>query len=332
MHQKSAAKPTTQSPPTILLTIDVEDWFQVENLRPWFPPDHWHEHPLRVETNTHCLLDLFDSFKKPIRATFFILGWIAQRCPQLVQAIHNRGHEVASHGNSHLLCNQMAPADLLEDLCTSKQRLEALTGQPVYGYRAPNFSIDDNVLQMIHQCGYRYDASYNSFAMNHRYGRISNNHKQTGMALQLGEQFHELPISNLQLAGKTIPWGGGGYFRLLPPPLFNAGVRHILQKTGVYHFYIHPWELDPDQPKVQTKPTLNTWRHYLNLHQTQTRLHHLITRFKHCRFQTCTQYIETITTTTTTTNNNQQQPTHNQQPTTHNTVGWIKRSGSTNTP
>lgn len=281
--------------PTILLTIDVEDWFQVENLRPWFPPDRWNEHPLRVEANTHRLMDLFDSFHHPVKATFFVLGWIARRCPQLVREIYNRGHEVASHGLNHLLCNQMAPARLLDDLRTSKHRLEQIIGAPVHGYRAPNFSIDDRVLKQIQQCGYRYDASYNSFERHHRYGRITQaGLPRNGLAIRLGPNFHELPISNLTLAGQTVPWGGGGYFRLLPSLVFNTGVRHILRQTGAYHFYMHPWEVDPEQPRVPSQNGLNTWRHYLNLRKTHTRLQRMITRFQHCRYQTCSQYLATI--------------------------------------
>lgn len=296
LSSPSAASSKAPAPATILLTIDVEDWFQVENLRPWFPPARWDAPALRVEANTHRLLDLFDSFTHPVKATFFILGWIAERCPQLVREIHHRGHEVASHGHGHQLCNQLAAPSLLADLQQSKQLLEQIIGQPIHGYRAPNFSIRDDVLKIIRQCGYRYDASYNSFEMHNRYGHITHQHfKKAGIALALDTAFYELPISNLRLAGQTIPWGGGGYFRLLPPPLFNAGVRAILHQTHAYHFYMHPWEVDSDQPKVKEANGFNGWRHYLNLRKTLPRLQRMITEFKHCRFLTCRQYLDTVT-------------------------------------
>lgn len=280
------------SPPVMLLTIDVEDWFQVENLRPWFPPERWDEPALRVEANIHHLLDLFDGFAWPVKATFFVLGWIAERCPEMVRAIHQRGHEVGSHGYGHLLCNQLAPDALRADLQHSKQLLESIIGAPVVGYRAPNFSIDDDILGRIQACGYRYDASYNSFKLNKRYGRVANRqHKRAGIAWQINEHFHELPISNMELAGRTFPWGGGGWFRLLPTAVFHAGVRHILDRKGTYHFYFHPWEVDPGQPRVQEAKGLNAWRHYLNLHKTTGRLQQMIQRFRQCRFLTCRQYI-----------------------------------------
>ena len=294
-HHREPVKDQHRNPPTLLLTIDVEDWFQVENLRPWFPPSEWHAQPLRVEANTHRLLDLFDTFDHPVKATFFILGWIADKCPRLVREIHQRGHEVASHGFKHLLCSQMDPPGLAADLRKSKHILEAIIGAPIHGYRAPNFSIDDHTLQQIRQCGYRYDASYNCFERHHRYGHITQKgFPRNGLAIRLDPNFHELPISNLTLAGQTIPWGGGGYFRFLPSLVFNTGVRHILRQSGAYHFYMHPWEVDPDQPRVQCANGFNTWRHYLNLRKTHSRLQRMIARFQHCRFLTCSQYLDAI--------------------------------------
>ena len=182
-------KPTNHS--TILLTFDIEDYFQVENLRPWYPPETWDNQELRVEKNTHKILNLLDSIelKNPIKpnkpkelnkpanpkATFFILGWLAQRLPNLVHEIQNRGHEIASHGFNHLMCNQMNTRELQKDLIRSKQILEDITGEEVTGYRAPNFSITDQSLKLIQNCGYKYDSSYNDFSKHGRYGYISIN-------------------------------------------------------------------------------------------------------------------------------------------------------------
>ena len=153
---------------SILLTIDVEDWFQVENFRHWIPFDSWPSKELRVEKNTHRLLDLFDSFNgqqatgsgqnENLHATFFVLGWLAERLPNLIMEISKRGHEVASHGYNHNLCYKESYGDLKKGLTDSKKLLEDITGQPIFGYRAPNFSIDDNTLKLVRDCGYLYDS------------------------------------------------------------------------------------------------------------------------------------------------------------------------------
>jgi len=183
----------------ILLTIDVEDWFQVENFKEYIPFDSWSSCELRVEKNTHRLLDLLDSvnfkfqvssFK--ISATFFILGWIAEKLPNLVKEIHARGHEVASHGYYHNLCNDSSSDDLRKDLIDSKRLLEDIIGDRVYGYRAPSFSINAEVLKIIEDCGYLYDSSYNSFSMHGRYGQISlSQNGQKGIANKILRTPHE---------------------------------------------------------------------------------------------------------------------------------------------
>jgi len=342
---------------TILITIDVEDWFQVENFRPWIPFDTWNQRELRVEQNTHRLLNLFDSvgsagkleaigqkanriksyearmlegsedFKLPslpasqlqaekdelsamsyqlnnngqratdnrqkkVQATFFVLGWLAERLPHLVREIHSRGHEVASHGDSHRVCNQQSTAELKKDLIDSKKKLEDIIGSAVNGYRAPNFSIDNDILKLIEDCGYGYDSSYNSFTLHGRYGRISlNGHIKKGIAHQIADNFFELPISNLIMKGRTLPLGGGGYFRLMPYRFFRLGVHLILKKDGAYVFYIHPWEIDPDQPVVKKAPARFKFRHYSNLSKSLDKLIKFIDSFSNCQFITCSQYL-----------------------------------------
>lgn len=282
--------------PTILLTIDVEDWFQVENLRPWFPPELWSNYPLRVERNTHRLLDLFDQFTRPtVKATFFILGWIAEQLPDLVKEINRRGHEVASHGYGHMMCNKIGFNELEKDLYRSKSLLEDMTGIEIKGYRAPNFSINQEVLEVIRNTGYRYDSSYNNFHLHGRYGKLNMNGAQKkGIAKCLGGEFYELPISNLSIGRRVLPWGGGGYFRLMPFQIFRLGIQHILKNKGVYVFYMHPWEVDPDQPRIRQSKGLNGWRHYLNLEQTYKRLNHLIRTFNTSHFITCNQYLSDL--------------------------------------
>ncbi len=292
----------TPSAKSILITVDVEDWFQVENLKGHVAFSDWPSHELRVERNTNNLLDLFDSAagdapagRPTVQATFFVLGWIAEKLPHLVQQIAARGHEVASHGFEHHLCSSQSRDALASDLNRSRQLLEDITGREVVGYRAPSFSINDDVLTTIKAAGYRYDSSYNSFAMHDRYGRCSACRiNGRAAAVALDHAFHEIPVSNLSLAGRTLPWGGGGYFRLIPSMLFRMGIRKILQTKEAYVFYLHPWEIDPGQPRITTLPWSYRFRHYVNLNKTYDRLKALLRHFADCNFVTCHRYLEML--------------------------------------
>jgi polysaccharide deacetylase family protein (PEP-CTERM system associated) len=301
-----------------LITIDVEDWFQVENFKPWIPFSTWDSRDLRVERNVHQLLDLFDSFALSpctvhhapfIHATFFILGWIAERLPRLVREIAARGHEVASHGSSHRMCGPLSNAELRDELAGSKRLLEDITGAEVAGFRAPNFSVDDRVLGLIREVGYQYDSSYNSFSLHGRYGKITlNGQPRAGIAYELNDDFFELPVSNLNLGSFIgsrftvhgsrqnsrfiLPWGGGAYFRLLPFGVFRRGVRSILDRDGAYIFYLHPWEIDPEQPRVGQASRTANFKHSANLEKTPARLRRMMEAFADCRFVSCTEYLK----------------------------------------
>jgi polysaccharide deacetylase family protein (PEP-CTERM system associated) len=342
-----------------LLTVDVEDWFQVENFKRWIPFSTWNERELRVERNVHRLLDLFDSVEvsqspkrlvhsdrsveyhgtstehdpdknkspksckscqqienkpnpyqnkgdngqqttdhlqtKKVHATFFVLGWIAEKLPHLVHEIQTRGHEVASHGFHHNLSSQQSPTELKLDLTDSKKLLEDRIGAPVMGYRAPSFAISDDILKTILDCDYIYDSSYNSFGMHGRYGQISlNGTVKKGIANKISDNFYELPISNLMINRRVIPWGGGGYFRLIPYLPFKYGVKSILKKENAYLFFMHPWEIDPEQPKVKDAFNTYKFRHYVNLRKTRDKLFDLINDLSHCRFITCSQYLSEL--------------------------------------
>jgi polysaccharide deacetylase family protein (PEP-CTERM system associated) len=288
---------------SILLTFDVEDWFQVENLKASIPFTSWPECESRVENNTKRLLDSLDSVLcgngdspdsacKPPRATFFVLGWIANRLPKLVQEIAARGHEVASHGYYHNLSYHCSANELRNDLSDSKKILEDIIGLPVLGYRSPSFSIAQETLKIIAECGYTYDSSYNSFGGNSRYGRIDFVRSGKSIAGLVLPSLYELPISNLRVGNYTIPMGGGGYFRLMPIRLFKRAVRSIIEKQGAYMFYMHPWEIDPGQPRVKGLPFFYRFRHYLNLHSTASKLEDLIRSIGDCRFLTCRSYID----------------------------------------
>jgi polysaccharide deacetylase family protein (PEP-CTERM system associated) len=324
--------------PTILLTFDIEDWFQVENFKQCIPFSAWPNCELRVEKNVHKILDLLDSIKlsnssnpisvnresasgegltpnlKPatynsgsasqpppasplaphgsIRATFFVLGWIADRLPGLVREIQARGHEVASHGYDHIMCREQSIKDLKDDLVQSKKLLEDITGAEIDGYRAPGFSINRDVLRLIEETGYLYDSSYNSFRLNKRYGQIElKGNNGNGTLHKISDSFYEIPISNLRIGKQVFPWGGGGYFRLIPLFLFKQGVERILKQKGAYIFYLHPWEIDSDQPKVSGIQFLYKFRHYININKTLNKLSYLLEKLNTCQYPTCYQYL-----------------------------------------
>ena len=302
---------TEASQSTILLTIDVEDWFQVENFKACISCESWPSRELRVERSTHDILDLLDSIPltppaasngtnssslRTPRVTFFVLAWIAERLPGLVCEIHSRGHEVASHGCTHELCSTQTPAGLWDDLTRSKEILEDRIGARVYGFRAPSFSISERILESIRDAGYVYDSSYNSFSLHGRYGRLpsirsSEDGAQSSALMQPIEGVYELPISNVEISGRVIPWGGGAYFRLIPERLFRAGIRLILKRQKAYIMYLHPWEFDPNQPRVREASISRRFRHYSNLHKTRARLENLILSFSQCFFLPCKEYI-----------------------------------------
>jgi hypothetical protein len=198
---------------------------------------------------------------------------------------------------------------LKRELTDSKKLLADITGSSVHGFRAPNFSISEDTLKIAEGCGYLYDSSYNSFGLNSRYGRISlNGHRKKGIAHQFSENFFELPISNLNIGYKlsaaslkrnhrnrfVLPWGGGAYFRLIPYSFFKHGVQSILKRDEAYAFYIHPWELDAEQPRVKAVSYRYKFRHYTNLGKTNSKLTSLLNSFQSCRFITCSQYLSEI--------------------------------------
>ncbi|MCF8063128.1 MAG: DUF3473 domain-containing protein [Deltaproteobacteria bacterium] len=301
-----ARRDTTSAPPkrpSILLTIDVEDWFQVENFKSCIPYTAWSSCELRVERNTHGLLDLLDSVEvapsgpTPVpgtpKATFFVLSWIAERLPGLVREICARGHEVGSHGCTHELCSLQSPEGLWDELTRSKKTLEDISGTPISGFRAPSFSISERILERVRDAGYRYDSSYNSFNLHGRYGRLGHRKRSNGRGdlMEPVEGLYELPISNVHLGRSTVPWGGGAYFRLIPERLFRSGVRFILRSENAYVMYLHPWEIDPDQPRVKQASPTRRFRHYSNLGKTRSRIAGLITSFSHLSFLSCSDYI-----------------------------------------
>lgn len=277
-------------PGTLIVTVDFEDWFQVENLRACFPHEKWELCESRIERNAYKLLELFDLYG--VRATFFILGWVAKRRKDLVKKIAVMGHEIASHGYYHRLCSDLSVSELRKDLEMSREVLGEITGRAPLGYRAPNFSITGDLVGVLRELGFAYDSSYNNFTLDKRHG--------TAHGLEVTSQGHlafvngvkELPVSNLNVAGKTIPWAGGGYFRFWPTHLFELGVSRILQDQGHYVFYCHPWEIDPAQPRQSRGiGSLSRFRHYLNLDKTLKRLEHFFMTFRKSNFVPCSHFL-----------------------------------------
>jgi polysaccharide deacetylase family protein (PEP-CTERM system associated) len=263
--------------PPAVMSIDVEDWFQVENLKSAIARGTWDERELRVERNTDRMLELMD--EHGVKSTCFILGWVAEKVPHLVDRIAAAGHEIASHGYGHELIYNQSRDAFAADIHRSKTFLEDRTGQPVRGYRAPSFSITDWAIDVLHEQGFTYDSSSFPTVAHDRYGRLS------GMAA--GRPIVDLPIgmtevciSCLKLGRRGVPWGGGGYFRLLPYPVFRRGVARILAVRQPYVFYIHPWEIDAGQPRVAGLKRSHRFRHYVNLDKGERRFAALLRDFR----------------------------------------------------
>lgn len=307
------------------LTIDVEDYFQVHALSGKIRPEDWDGCELRVEKNTHRLLDLLDNSAGPRpadhgqqpegllqqpasstqhpacpTATFFVLGWIAERCPNLVKAIHARGHEIASHGYSHQVITAQNEARFREDVRRSKGILEDLIGNAVLGYRAPTFSITRATLWALYvlaEEGYRYDSSV--FPIRHDYygmpsaprfpfiwnlgdGTRPRIEERPGPLHQADLSHHqmlEFPMSTIMAFHVRFPCPGGGYFRIYPYSLTRWLLRRINREGKPFMFYVHPWEIDPRIPVIDHLPRLARFRTYVNLSKTASRLRQLLTEF-----------------------------------------------------
>jgi len=258
------------------MSIDVEDWFHVENLKSVISRSAWDGCELRVERNTMRIMEILDACKA--RATFFVLGWVAERCPQLVRTIAAAGHEVASHGYGHELVYSLQPSEFRADILRSKHHLEDLIGKAVRGYRAPCFSITDWAVPILLDAGFDYDSSVVPTVAHDRYGRLDGIH--AGHAISsLCEGFYEVSVSCIRVGRRGIPWGGGGYFRLAPYWLWRQGVRAILRSGTPYVFYIHPWEIDPGQPCVEGLDAVSRFRHRVNLQRCERRFTALLDDF-----------------------------------------------------
>jgi polysaccharide deacetylase family protein (PEP-CTERM system associated) len=267
------------SPIVNAMTIDVEDYFQVSAFEASVPRSTWNSFESRVVGNTDRLLDLFQQAN--LRATFFVLGWIAERHPSLVRRIAAGGHELASHGFAHRLVYDQSPSEFREDLRRSRGAISSAASVPVHGYRAPSFSITSRslwALDVIREEGFTYDASI--FPIRHdRYG-LPSSPRHFHVREQSAGPLWECPGSTIRLAGTNLPVAGGGYFRLLPYAWTRWGISRLNTSEGrAAIFYLHPWEIDSEQPRLPGS-RLSRFRHYRNLDKTEGRLKRLMSEFR----------------------------------------------------
>lgn len=271
----------SKSPPELVnaLTVDVEDYFQVEAFADVVRREDWPRWESRIERNTHLILDLLA--RHAVQGTFFILGWIAEHHPQLVREIAAAGHEVASHGYEHRLIYRQRPDQFRSDVRRAREILEDLIGARVEGYRAPSYSITREslwALDILIEEGFSYDSSI--FPVHHdRYGMPRAERFLHTISRPAGEIL-EFPPSTLKLLGINLPIAGGGYFRLLPYWFFRWGLSYINRhEQQPVIFFVHPWEVDPAQPVIPGK-RFNVWRHRLHLDRTEDRLKQLLAHFR----------------------------------------------------
>jgi polysaccharide deacetylase family protein (PEP-CTERM system associated) len=263
------------------MSVDVEEHFHVAAFDRQIRPEDWDRMPSRVEANTDRLLRLFA--EEGVSATFFILGWVAERHPALVRRIADQGHEVASHGYAHVPAFRQTREEFAADARRSKQILEDILGRPVLGYRAASFSIvkrNQWAFGELEAAGYRYSSSVNPI----RHDIYGFPDAPRFDFTPEGTRLRECPVTTLELGGNRWPCGGGGYFRLLPYGLFRWALRQVGRAGHPCYFYLHPWEVDPDQPRVAGASWRSRFRHYTNLHRTEPRLRQLLRDFRWGRF------------------------------------------------
>lgn len=280
---------------TCFLSFDIEDWFQVENLRGLYPPESWGQVPRRVNSSTRVILELLE--KVNAKGTFFFVGWIAEREPQLVKDVQAAGHEIASHGYGHIIPTTMTMNDFREDAKRALGILQDLTGTSVAGYRAPCFNIDNGRLDILASLGFRFDSSYHPFRLHDRYGTFEVGPQLAPGVLQLANGMVEFPLTMAQWGPVLIPVSGGGYFRQYPGALFRSLFRMALGNLELGRsLYLHSWEFDPEHPRVQGVDFLSRFRHYNGLKKTLPRMRKFIRMLLNhgVQFSTMSRYLNDL--------------------------------------
>jgi polysaccharide deacetylase family protein (PEP-CTERM system associated) len=260
------------------LSIDLEDWFCVHNLSHVIKPAEWDKCELRIHESTRRVLNLLE--KHDTRATFFVLGWIAERAPELIRELEDKGHEIAVHGYNHLLLTEITPSEFDEDLARALETIKACgIKQPLLGFRAPSFTVvektKDWALGTLEKYNLKYDSSVFPVGFHPDYGMA---HAPLN-PYRITAKLQEFPMSCLEVFGKRLPFCGGGYFRLFPYAYTKYCMKRCNADGRSAVFYLHPWELDPGQPKIKL-PRSKALRHYRNLDQTEKRLDALLGDFQ----------------------------------------------------
>jgi polysaccharide deacetylase family protein (PEP-CTERM system associated) len=280
---------------THAMTVDVEDYYHVAAFAKVIQPSDWDKWPSRVEQNTERLLQLFDDHQ--IKITFFILGWVAEKYPALVKTIRQQGHEIASHGFSHQLIYKQTPEVFRAETAKSKHILEDLAQTPITGYRAASYSITRKslwALDILAELGFTWDSSI--FPTRHdNYGIPGSPEEPYRIVTTSGAELVEFPLTTAKVLGQSIPAAGGGYFRQYPYALSKwLFERASLNQTKPQIFYLHPWEIDPEQPRVPNASWFSNFRHYTNLKRCLPRLEQMIRDFQ---FGTMSESLGTINVT-----------------------------------
>jgi polysaccharide deacetylase family protein (PEP-CTERM system associated) len=265
--------------PVNAMTVDVEDYFQVQALEDAVERKNWEDLPRRVDRNTNIVLDLFAD--AGVKGTFFTLGWVAERHPDLIRRIVSEGHELASHGMAHVRASEQDRETFKADVGRAKAVLEDIGGVPVTGYRAASFSIGERnlwALDVLAEEGYRYSSSI--YPIRHDIYGMPDAPRFAFMPIN-GSNFVEAPVTTVEVLGRKVPCGGGGYFRLLPYDISRWAMRRVNEKDGASCiFYFHPWEIDPDQPRQSGLSLKSRFRHYTNLSRMAAKLRRVLSDFE----------------------------------------------------
>ncbi len=260
------------------MTVDVEDYFQVSAFEPYIKKSDWDSLEHRVEKNTHKILDMLGEYNT--LATFFTLGWVAERYPSLVKRIVEEGHELACHGYEHIRVTEQTPDQFRADIVKTKKILEDLAGKEVKGYRAASYSINSDNLwahDILAEEGFKYSSSV--YPVKHDLYGIPDAPRFCYKPID-GSSFLEIPITTLKIGQKNMPCGGGGFFRFYPYQFSKWAFNKINSNNQAAIFYCHPWEIDPNQPKQQGLNSKTKFRHYLNLDKMESRIRYLLTDFE----------------------------------------------------
>jgi polysaccharide deacetylase family protein (PEP-CTERM system associated) len=270
-------------------TVDVEEWYQPAVMERYVPRARWGNQPLRLQEGLHIISELLD--KHEVKATFFCLSDLPKTHHALLRSLSDKGHEIASHGHTHRSFTGLTSKEIREELMLSRSILEDITGKQVQGFRAPNFSITDETVDLLVETGYRYDSSLFKVRLHRGYGRLDRYPVQP-TPYMIHPELMEFPLSVLPWGFWQIPWAGGAYFRHFPRSIFLAGVQELV-RSGYYHFYIHPWELDTTQPHPKHMRWIDRLRHFRNISRSGKMIESMLSKHS---FSSIGQHLEAVAT------------------------------------